>query len=73
MAWLAVCDKGMELIFNIKPMRLIEHKCFVVDVEDSAIKLPKGSIKRLIGRDLTWDDEPVEYADDLLKELEKVV
>lgn len=22
--------------------------------------LPKGSIKKLIGRDLTWDDDPVE-------------
>ena len=25
-------------------------------------QLPKGSIKRLIGRDLTWQDEPVEYS-----------
>ena len=24
------------------------------------IELPRGSIKRLIGRELTWDDEPVE-------------
>ncbi len=29
---------------------------------DSAIRLPKGSIKKLIGRDLTWDDETVEIA-----------
>ena len=27
---------------------------------DIAIELPKGSIKKLIGRELTWDDEPVE-------------
>lgn len=25
-----------------------------------AIKLPKGTIKKLIGRELTWEDEPVE-------------
>lgn len=25
-----------------------------------AITLPKGTIKKLIGRDLTWEDEPVE-------------
>lgn len=24
------------------------------------IVLPKGSIKKLIGKDLTWEDEPVE-------------
>lgn len=27
--------------------------------EDFSILLPKGSIKKLIGRDLTWEDEPV--------------
>lgn len=27
--------------------------------ENIAIELPKGSIKKLIGRELTWDDEPV--------------
>jgi hypothetical protein len=25
-----------------------------------SIKLPKGSIKKFIGRELSWDDEPVE-------------
>lgn len=25
------------------------------------IQLPKGSIKKLIGKDLTWNDEPVEF------------
>ena len=24
------------------------------------VELPKGSIKKLIGRELTWEDEPVE-------------
>lgn len=28
--------------------------------EDIALELPKGSIQKLIGRELTWDDEPVE-------------
>lgn len=27
---------------------------------DVAVELPKGSIKKLIGRELTWEDEPVE-------------
>ena len=27
---------------------------------EGCIVLPKGSIKKLIGRELTWEDEPVE-------------
>lgn len=27
---------------------------------ECAVKLPKGSIRKLIGRDLAWKDEPVE-------------
>ena len=27
---------------------------------DKNLNLPKGSIKRLIGRELSWEDEPVE-------------
>ena len=26
--------------------------------------LPKGSIKKLIGKDLTWEDEPVELKEE---------
>lgn len=29
-------------------------------VEDVSIMLPTGSIEKLIGRKLTWEDEPVE-------------
>lgn len=28
--------------------------------ENHAIQLPKGSIKKLIGKELTWNDEPIE-------------
>ena len=28
--------------------------------------LPKGSIKKLIGRDLTWQDEPIELKEESL-------
>lgn len=27
--------------------------------QDYSIVLPKGTIKKLIGRDMTWEDEPV--------------
>ena len=29
-------------------------------VEDISVELPKGTIERLIGRGLTWYDEPIE-------------
>lgn len=32
--------------------------------EDTGISLPKGSIKKLIGRDLSWEDEPVELKEE---------
>ena len=28
------------------------------------VELPKGSIKKLIGRDLAWKDEPVELKEE---------
>ena len=30
----------------------------------NGIRLPKGSIKKLIGRDLDWNDEPVELKEE---------
>ena len=32
-----------------------------------AVSLPKGSIKKLIGRYLTWQDEPVELKEEQLE------
>ena len=36
---------------------------WVEDIGDD-IYLPKGSIKKLIGRDLTWEDEPGELKEE---------
>ena len=65
MAWLAVDKTGDETIFERKPIMnhyglwLPNTTCD--DYEDSDwIILPQGSIKKLIGRDLTWEDEPVQ-------------
>ena len=55
MAWLAVDKDGSEAIYDAKPIRM--HDCRWVA---SFIGLPSGSIKKLIGRELTWGDEPVE-------------
>lgn len=67
MAWLSVSEKGKELIHATKPT----HKTQWYDDPDDdnhwfdhltpfdIIELPKGTIKRLIGKELTWADEPV--------------
>lgn len=63
MAWLAVSKSGTERVFPSMPIRSLTRGDWFPDyLCDSAIRLPKGSIKKLIGRDLTWDDEAVEIA-----------
>lgn len=61
MAWLCKDKDGTELIFSVKPMRYMNE--WVVGTSDSmdkdVITLPSGSIAKLIGRELTWEDEPV--------------
>ena len=63
---------GEEFIFNNKSHRSIYKNEFQINENDifthewidnkyyGCINLPKGSIKKLIDRELTWDDEPVE-------------
>lgn len=58
MAWLAVDEDGSEYIYDEEPSRYNEFW-------DPALMtfytgLPKGTIEKIIGKKLTWDDEPVE-------------
>lgn len=55
MPWLAVDKIGEELISRTEPFRVGDYW-----IGYSIFQLPKGSIKKLIGRDLSWSDEPVE-------------
>lgn len=62
MAFLAVDSDNHEYIHTNRP---IKRKFFdgtygLDSVGYMAVRLPKGTIKKLIGRDLTWDDDPVE-------------
>lgn len=59
MAWVAVGIKGNEWIFSDKPMRA-EPYIWRTDIWDNVVRIPEGSVKKLIGRELTWNDEPVE-------------
>lgn len=62
MAWVAVNKNGDEVLFDFEPERYNDF-FWVEDVGDD-IYLPKGSIKKLIGRDLTWEDNPVELKEE---------
>ena len=57
MVWLAVDKDGTEVIYEEIPVRLIN--VWRPRLELAFIELPKGSIAKLIGRELTWEDEPV--------------
>lgn len=69
MAYVAVNKDNNEVIFATYPKRFenhwvddfFEHEFDTNDV----IFLPKGSIKKLIGRELTWEDDCVELNDDI--------
>ena len=56
MAYLACDKRGFEWILVDRPYR--ENGYWFCD--NDTIELPHGSIAKLIGRELTWEDEPVE-------------
>lgn len=68
MAWLAVDKDGDEYLYLNEPEKYIHYNVFdsrQIDFEIWAadgnhLKLPKGSIKKLVGYELTWNDKPVE-------------
>lgn len=71
MAWLVCGIYGEEFIFDCKPHRASVYASNDEKIEywegyregsfeDKSIELPEGSIEKLLGRDLTWNDEPVE-------------
>lgn len=59
MAWVAVDKIDKELISQTEPFRVGDYW-----IDYSIFHLPKGSIKKLIGRDLSWSDEPVELKEE---------
>ena len=62
MAWVAVDKNGNEVIFEFEPYRWNDF--FWVEDTGDYIDLPKGTIKKLIGRDLDWSNEPVELKEE---------
>ena len=72
MTYVCVGYSGEELVFVNKPHRRISKNEFFFDENDiykheciddkycGRINLSRGSIKKFIGRELSWDNEPVE-------------
>lgn len=62
MAWVAVDKDCTEYIYQFRPER--RNNEFIPLYKSMYLVLPKGSIKKLIGRELTWEDNPVELKED---------
>lgn len=60
MSWVAVGYKGSEWVYSKKPERSTVYRTWRTEVWDNAVRLPKGSIEKLIGKKLNWNDEPIE-------------
>lgn len=66
MAWLAADEDG-EWLFKHKPKRAesgdwwyADAKAATGNMDCELAQLAHGEIKRMIGRTLTWEDEPVQ-------------
>ena len=66
MSWVAVDKDGTECIYQFRPVRskIDNGKFFPLYEYSMWLTLPKGSIRKLIGKDLTWKDNPVELKDE---------
>ena len=64
MPWLAVDESGEENLFIQKPTRqgtVYPKRFWWCDLDDLIFILPDGTIeKHILGRKLTWQNEPVE-------------
>ena len=61
--WLTVDNDGTEKLFYKQPIREPNSRVWVYLREGAIIELPKGSIERLIGKELSWSDEPFEFSE----------
>lgn len=58
MAWLAIAKNGTEYVFAEKPVYLVSLD-YWYDEHDQ-IELPSGSIKKILGKEITVSESPVE-------------
>ena len=61
-AYLAVEPNGNELIFSETPCRIDEHSTcgwFCSSNSSQCVSVPRGTIKKITRRTITWADEPI--------------
>jgi hypothetical protein len=67
MAWLAVDKDGREFIHEECPGKDDDAGQYVdYSYYGGYVLLPYGTIEKLIGRKLTWEDEPVELTEEVM-------
>ncbi len=72
MSWVAVDYDKTECLYTYKPERHEDKDNRIWQLGGGeVIFLPKGSIKKLIGRDLTWEDEPVELIEMIMNRAQR--
>lgn len=66
--WLAVNKDGSEIAHEFRSglHRSKNLPCWDSYDDSGFVELPKGTIKKLTGRELTWEDEPVCLTEDML-------
>lgn len=67
MAWVAKNKDGSETIYEVKPYKYNDEWVSRKDGWERPYQhfdIPQGSIKKLIGRDLSFTDEPVELKEE---------
>ena len=66
MAQVIVDKNGTEYICSTESYQDLKDfkQCIENLLESNAVKLPKSSIKKLIGRDLSYYNEPVKLEED---------
>ena len=61
-AYLAVEPNGNELIFSEPPRRFDEYSTcgwFCSSNSSQYVYVPRGTIKKITGKTITWEDEPI--------------
>ena len=61
-AYLAVEPNGNELIFSETPCRIDEHSTcgwFCSSNSSQCVSVPRGTIKKITRKTITWADEPI--------------
>ena len=67
MPFLAVDKNETEKVFTYKPDKDGSYGQWVSSFPNVGVRIPSGTIEKLIGRKITWSDNPVELTEDMVK------